>query len=173
MHGLRSRITDSCHLKYVNIIFVDVIYLSFPLTKWILSLSELWWIGTQATTCWSHHWRWIKIESYLRISWRISCSWFGFGDSLWHLSTEACKCSTLLLLFWWWRQTPNNEQWLHVNDFQTQGPIMPHCIVALPNSNGMQLLLCYENEGVFVNTVGRVSKNIVLQVIIYLFEWVI
>ncbi|XP_055322789.1 serine/threonine-protein kinase mig-15 isoform X8 [Sitodiplosis mosellana] len=45
----------------------------------------------------------------------------------------------------------------------TQGPIIPHCIVALPNSNGMQLLLCYDNEGVYVNTVGRVSKNIVLQ----------
>lgn len=48
--------------------------------------------------------------------------------------------------------------------FQTQGPIIPHCIVALPNSNGTQLLLCYDNEGVYVNTVGRVSKNIVLQV---------
>lgn len=47
---------------------------------------------------------------------------------------------------------------------QTQGAIIPHCIVALPNSNGMQLLLCYDNEGVYVNTVGRVSKNIVLQV---------
>ncbi|KAL5282328.1 msn family protein [Megaselia abdita] len=45
----------------------------------------------------------------------------------------------------------------------TQGAIVPHCIVALPNSNGMQLLLCYDNEGVYVNTVGRVSKNIVLQ----------
>ncbi|XP_044735726.1 serine/threonine-protein kinase mig-15 isoform X6 [Chrysoperla carnea] len=45
----------------------------------------------------------------------------------------------------------------------TQGPISPHCIVALPNSNGMQLLLCYDNEGVYVNTYGRVSKNIVLQ----------
>lgn len=47
--------------------------------------------------------------------------------------------------------------------FQTQGAIIPHCIVALPNSNGMQLLLCYDNEGVYVNTAGRVSKNIVLQ----------
>ncbi|XP_037939944.1 serine/threonine-protein kinase mig-15 isoform X3 [Teleopsis dalmanni] len=45
----------------------------------------------------------------------------------------------------------------------TQGAIIPHCIVALPNSNGMQLLLCYDNEGVYVNTVGRVSKNFVLQ----------
>ncbi|XP_055608406.1 mitogen-activated protein kinase kinase kinase kinase 4 isoform X2 [Uranotaenia lowii] len=45
----------------------------------------------------------------------------------------------------------------------TQGPITPHCIVTLPNSNGMQLLLCYDNEGVYVNTMGRVSKNIVLQ----------
>jgi misshapen/NIK-related kinase len=45
----------------------------------------------------------------------------------------------------------------------TQAPISPHCIVPLPNSNGMQLLLCYDNEGVYVNTYGKVSKNIVLQ----------
>ncbi|XP_015180708.1 PREDICTED: serine/threonine-protein kinase mig-15 isoform X13 [Polistes dominula] len=45
----------------------------------------------------------------------------------------------------------------------TQGPICPHCIVALPNSNGMQLLLCYDNEGVYVNTYGRVAKQMVLQ----------
>ncbi|XP_063374202.1 serine/threonine-protein kinase mig-15 isoform X9 [Cydia amplana] len=44
-----------------------------------------------------------------------------------------------------------------------QGAIIPHCIVPLPNSNGVQLLLCYDNEGVYVNTYGRVSKNIVLQ----------
>lgn len=45
----------------------------------------------------------------------------------------------------------------------TQGSISPHCIVALPNSNGMQLLLCYDNEGVYVNTYGKVSKSILLQ----------
>ncbi|CAH2068583.1 unnamed protein product, partial [Iphiclides podalirius] len=45
----------------------------------------------------------------------------------------------------------------------TQGAIIPHCIVPLPNSNGVQLLLCYDNEGVYVNTNGRISKNIVLQ----------
>ncbi|XP_066159056.1 serine/threonine-protein kinase mig-15 isoform X5 [Euwallacea fornicatus] len=45
----------------------------------------------------------------------------------------------------------------------TQNGIIPHCIVTLPNSNGMQLLLCYDNEGVYVNTYGRVSKNMLLQ----------
>ncbi|CAH1133988.1 unnamed protein product [Ceutorhynchus assimilis] len=45
----------------------------------------------------------------------------------------------------------------------TQNGITPHCIVTLPNSNGMQLLLCYDNEGVYVNTYGRVSKNMLLQ----------
>ncbi|XP_075985420.1 serine/threonine-protein kinase msn isoform X9 [Anticarsia gemmatalis] len=50
----------------------------------------------------------------------------------------------------------------HVSS-NTQGAIVPHCIVPLPNSNGVQLLLCYDNEGVYVNTYGRVSKNIVLQ----------
>lgn len=44
-----------------------------------------------------------------------------------------------------------------------QNGISPHCIVTLPNSNGMQLLLCYDNEGVYVNTYGRISKNMLLQ----------
>ena len=35
--------------------------------------------------------------------------------------------------------------------------------ISLPNSNGMNLLLCYDNEGVYVNTMGRVTKNFVLQ----------
>ena len=39
-----------------------------------------------------------------------------------------------------------------------QGPVSPHTIVTLPNTNGMQLLLCYDNEGVYVNTYGKVSK---------------
>jgi len=45
----------------------------------------------------------------------------------------------------------------------TQTAITPHCIVILPNSNGMQLLLCYDNEGVYVNTYGKSTKNVVLQ----------
>ncbi|VDL72129.1 unnamed protein product [Nippostrongylus brasiliensis] len=44
-----------------------------------------------------------------------------------------------------------------------QQNMVPHCIVVLPNSNGMQLLLCYDNEGVYVNTYGKMSKNVVLQ----------
>ncbi|KRZ55088.1 Serine/threonine-protein kinase mig-15 [Trichinella nativa] len=44
-----------------------------------------------------------------------------------------------------------------------QGFIVPHCIVILPNTNGMQLLLCYDNEGVYVNTYGKMTKNVVLQ----------
>jgi len=45
----------------------------------------------------------------------------------------------------------------------TSSPISPHTIVILPNSNGMQLLLCYDNEGVYVDTYGKISKNVVLQ----------
>ena len=41
--------------------------------------------------------------------------------------------------------------------------ITPHAIVVLPNTRGMQLLLCYDNEGVYVNTEGKLSKNVVLQ----------
>ena len=40
-----------------------------------------------------------------------------------------------------------------------QGPVTPHTIVTLPNTNGMQLLLCYDNEGVYVNTYGKVSPQ--------------
>lgn len=29
---------------------------------------------------------------------------------------------------------------------QVQGRITPHCVVILPNSNGMQLLLCYDSK---------------------------
>uniref|UniRef100_A0A915EJ97 non-specific serine/threonine protein kinase n=1 Tax=Ditylenchus dipsaci TaxID=166011 RepID=A0A915EJ97_9BILA len=44
-----------------------------------------------------------------------------------------------------------------------QQQMNPHCIVILPNTNGMQLLLCYDNEGVYVNTYGKVTKNVQLQ----------
>ncbi|GAB1601206.1 misshapen-like kinase 1 isoform X7 [Argonauta hians] len=45
----------------------------------------------------------------------------------------------------------------------TQGPITPHTMVILPNTDGLQLLLCYDNEGVYVNTSGKITKNVVLQ----------
>ncbi|XP_052217159.1 mitogen-activated protein kinase kinase kinase kinase 4-like isoform X4 [Dreissena polymorpha] len=45
----------------------------------------------------------------------------------------------------------------------THGPIVPHSIVILPNTNGMQLLLCYDNEGVYIDSNGKVTKNVVLQ----------
>ncbi|OQV16515.1 Traf2 and NCK-interacting protein kinase [Hypsibius exemplaris] len=44
-----------------------------------------------------------------------------------------------------------------------QTPLTPHAIVPLPNSNGMQLLLCYDNEGVYVDTYGKILKNVKLQ----------
>ena len=43
--------------------------------------------------------------------------------------------------------------------FSLQGPVTPHTIVTLPNTNGMQLLLCYDNEGVYVNTYGKVTES--------------
>lgn len=33
----------------------------------------------------------------------------------------------------------------------------------LPSSDGMEMLLCYEDEGVYVNTYGRIIKDVVLQ----------
>ncbi|KAJ8310867.1 hypothetical protein KUTeg_012732 [Tegillarca granosa] len=38
-----------------------------------------------------------------------------------------------------------------------QVPITPHTIVILPNTDGMQLLLCYNNEGVYVDSNGRIT----------------
>nr|XP_046174684.1 traf2 and NCK-interacting protein kinase-like isoform X10 [Oncorhynchus gorbuscha] len=44
---------------------------------------------------------------------------------------------------------------------QTQ--VTPHAIVILPKTDGMEMLLCYEDEGVYVNTYGRITKDVVLQ----------
>lgn len=46
---------------------------------------------------------------------------------------------------------------------QIQSQITPHAIVFLPNTDGMEMLLCYEDEGVYVNTYGRIIKDVVLQ----------
>ncbi|XP_032878481.1 mitogen-activated protein kinase kinase kinase kinase 4 isoform X6 [Amblyraja radiata] len=44
-----------------------------------------------------------------------------------------------------------------------QNCIQPHAIIILPNTDGMELLVCYEDEGVYVNTYGRITKDVVLQ----------
>ncbi|XP_051971299.1 traf2 and NCK-interacting protein kinase-like [Xyrauchen texanus] len=44
-----------------------------------------------------------------------------------------------------------------------QGTVSPHAIVVLPRTDGMEMLLCYEDEGVYVNTYGRITKDVVLQ----------
>lgn len=46
---------------------------------------------------------------------------------------------------------------------QIQSQITPHAIIFLPNTEGMEMLLCYEDEGVYVNTYGRIIKDVVLQ----------
>lgn len=46
---------------------------------------------------------------------------------------------------------------------QIQCSIKPHAIIILPNTDGMELLVCYEDEGVYVNTYGRITKDVVLQ----------
>lgn len=35
--------------------------------------------------------------------------------------------------------------------------------MVLPKTDGMEMLLCYEDEGVYVNTYGRITKDVVLQ----------
>uniref|UniRef100_A0A4W5MFX0 non-specific serine/threonine protein kinase n=1 Tax=Hucho hucho TaxID=62062 RepID=A0A4W5MFX0_9TELE len=44
-----------------------------------------------------------------------------------------------------------------------QSQVTPHAIVVLPQTDGMEMLLCYEDEGVYVNTYGRITKDVVLQ----------
>jgi len=44
-----------------------------------------------------------------------------------------------------------------------QPPIIPHAIVVLPESEGMELLLCYNDEGVYVNTYSEVTKDVMMQ----------
>ncbi|XP_032412321.1 mitogen-activated protein kinase kinase kinase kinase 4-like isoform X3 [Xiphophorus hellerii] len=44
-----------------------------------------------------------------------------------------------------------------------QTNIQCHAIIILPNTDGIELLVCYEDEGVYVNTYGRITKDVVLQ----------
>uniref|UniRef100_A0A8C6TVQ1 non-specific serine/threonine protein kinase n=1 Tax=Neogobius melanostomus TaxID=47308 RepID=A0A8C6TVQ1_9GOBI len=44
-----------------------------------------------------------------------------------------------------------------------QNSIQSHAIIILPNTDGIELLVCYEDEGVYVNTYGRITKDVVLQ----------
>lgn len=54
-----------------------------------------------------------------------------------------------------------------VNDLfipnQLQENFQPHAIIPLPNSSGLELLLCFNNEGVYVNTNGELVRHAVLQ----------
>lgn len=44
-----------------------------------------------------------------------------------------------------------------------QNQVTPHAIIFLPETGGLEMLLCYEDEGVYVNTSGRITKDVVLQ----------
>lgn len=54
-----------------------------------------------------------------------------------------------------------------VNDLfipsQLQEKFQPHAIIPLPSSSGLELLLCFNNEGVYVNTNGDLVRHAVLQ----------
>nr|XP_009503174.1 PREDICTED: mitogen-activated protein kinase kinase kinase kinase 4-like [Phalacrocorax carbo] len=44
-----------------------------------------------------------------------------------------------------------------------QGTIRPHAIIILPNTSGMELLLAYEDEGIYIDIYGHFTKETVLQ----------
>lgn len=46
---------------------------------------------------------------------------------------------------------------------QIPGPIRPHAVIILPNKAGTEVLVCYEDEGVYIDTYGRITKDTVLQ----------
>uniref|UniRef100_A0A8B9H0H8 non-specific serine/threonine protein kinase n=1 Tax=Astyanax mexicanus TaxID=7994 RepID=A0A8B9H0H8_ASTMX len=52
---------------------------------------------------------------------------------------------------------------LHMLLNKIQSSIQSHAIIILPNTDGIELLVCYEDEGVYVNTYGRITKDVVLQ----------
>ncbi|XP_066518500.1 TRAF2 and NCK interacting kinase a [Hoplias malabaricus] len=41
--------------------------------------------------------------------------------------------------------------------------VTPHAIVVLPRTEGVEMLLCYGDEGVYVNTYGQITKDVLLQ----------
>uniref|UniRef100_A0A8C3EUA7 non-specific serine/threonine protein kinase n=1 Tax=Corvus moneduloides TaxID=1196302 RepID=A0A8C3EUA7_CORMO len=43
------------------------------------------------------------------------------------------------------------------------GTIRPHAIIILPNTSGMELLLTYEDEGIYIDIYGHFTKETVLQ----------
>uniref|UniRef100_A0A4W5NNG2 non-specific serine/threonine protein kinase n=1 Tax=Hucho hucho TaxID=62062 RepID=A0A4W5NNG2_9TELE len=51
----------------------------------------------------------------------------------------------------------------HVRNTLMSIDIQSHAIIILPNTDGIELLVCYEDEGVYVNTYGRITKDVVLQ----------
>lgn len=57
--------------------------------------------------------------------------------------------------------SPNKVCFVFVS--QIQGSIHPHAIIILPNSAGTEVLVCYEDEGVYIDTYGRITKDTVLQ----------
>lgn len=61
------------------------------------------------------------------------------------------------------RHSGLQTQGLQPSSSQIQSQITPHAIIFLPNTDGMEMLLCYEDEGVYVNTYGRIIKDVVLQ----------
>ncbi|XP_060941815.1 misshapen-like kinase 1 isoform X4 [Limanda limanda] len=65
--------------------------------------------------------------------------------------------------FFWADVKPTGAQLFYFNPTQIQSHVLPHAIVFLPSSDGMEMLLCYEDEGVYVNTYGRIIKDVVLQ----------
>jgi len=131
----------------------------FKMRKFILHLvhgiQSLFGFGPQTLSCRFDSGRGESTQGHLWL-----CSWVPrsrprLGNSLWPLLSKTCKRTILSV------QLPAClPKFINKFELQSQGPISPHCIVTLPNSNGLQLLLCYDNEGVYVSTNGKVRNQL-------------
>lgn len=91
--------------------------------------------------------------------WHGSDQWF--VDQLENKEESLMDTCREMSLFWCLFLSFILSYFLRICQIQSQ--VIPHAIVFLPNSDGMEMLLCYEDEGVYVNTYGRIIKDVVLQ----------
>lgn len=75
-----------------------------------------------------------------------------------YLPTHVCVKALVVCI------KSSSGRWIFYSVFlQIQTSIQSHAIIILPNTDGIELLVCYEDEGVYVNTYGRITKDVVLQ----------
>lgn len=135
------------------------------LTLYLLHCVSLvfWWSGAQASVGWSNGRRGSEVEGHLWVQLWLPCRGCGLWGCVWHLPAHTCKNSTKLFKTTVFCPVTHRWTWTISSPPQIQTSIQCHAIIILPNTDGIELLVCYEDEGVYVNTYGRITKDVVLQ----------